>query len=98
MQLKRQLVALSEMKRSVFGKKSFHLQYNSFQIGNETKHFDNETGYCITKKDADHRSPTRNESYCKRKIFVTKADRFVSERATSYLFRNGACQNLFINA
>ena len=39
---KNQLVALSEMKRSVLGTKSFHLQYDLFQIGNETNLFDNE--------------------------------------------------------
>ena len=30
------------MERSVLGTKSFHLQYDSFQIGNKTRHSDNE--------------------------------------------------------
>ena len=35
--MKRQLVAFSEMERSVLGTKSFLLQYESFQMGNETR-------------------------------------------------------------
>ena len=38
----KQQVALSEEERSVLGTKSFHLQYDSFQIGNETNHFVND--------------------------------------------------------
>ena len=45
-----QLVALSEMERSVLGTKSFHLQYDSIQIGNETILCDNEISHFITKK------------------------------------------------
>ena len=32
----------SEMERFVFGTKSFHLQYDSFQIGNKTNLFGKE--------------------------------------------------------
>ena len=49
---KRQRVALSKMERSVLGKRSFHLQYDSFQIGNETNLFGKEMWCFITKKVA----------------------------------------------
>ena len=45
-----QLVALSEMDRSVLGTKSFHLQYDSLQIGKETNFYGNEISHFITKK------------------------------------------------
>ena len=45
---KRQVVVFSEMKRSVLRTKIFHLQYDSFQIGNEINLFDNEIWCFIT--------------------------------------------------
>ena len=39
---KRKLVAFSEVEQSILKTKSFHLQYDSFQIGNETNLFGNE--------------------------------------------------------
>ena len=38
-----QINAFSEMERFVLGTKSFHLQYDSFQTGNETNLFGDET-------------------------------------------------------
>ena len=47
---KKQLVALSEMERSFFWIKCFHLQYDSFQIDNEINLFGDEIWYFITRK------------------------------------------------
>ena len=49
---KKQLVALSEMERSFFWIKCFHLQYDSFQIDNETNTFGKETS-CFSAKMLD---------------------------------------------
>ena len=37
----KELVTVSEMERSVFEIRNFHLQYDSFLMGNETNHFCN---------------------------------------------------------
>ena len=51
---KKQLVAFSEVGRSVLGTKNFYVYYDLFQIGNETNLFGNEMSYSSIKKSWFH--------------------------------------------
>ena len=70
------------MERTVLKTKSFHLQYDSFQIGKETNLFGNEIQYFITKKFG-FIPDFKQIFFLKRKLFVFKTDRSISDRATS---------------
>ena len=90
---KRQLIAFSEMKRSVLWTKNFHLQYDSVDIGNETNSFGNEIWYFITKFITNMilkrlvSLPIWNKSHCKWKFFESKTDRsFAFSEMESFRF------------
>ena len=77
------LVLFSEVEQSVFKTKSFHLQYDSFQISNKTNFFGIEIWYFITIHYQKVKSHCRSEtnhtvnemfSFPKRILFISEKE------------------------